>query len=454
MLHCAAMPVARLLYTLLLVVALPAAALFLLWRSRRHQGYRRHWRERFLGRSPSAEHTGPWLWVHAVSLGETRAAQPLIEALLARYPDQQVLLTHGTPSGRDAGQELFGERVARAYLPYDLPWAVSAFLDQQRPVLGILMETEVWPNLLAACASRGIPVCLANARLSARSFAGYQRLKWLAKRTFADLTLVLAQTSADADRLRRLGARRVEITGNLKSDAEPDPRQVERGIAWRCGWDAAAATAGRPTRRVWLAASTREREDAALIEAARRVTPSHLMVWVPRHPHRVPEIVRALQAAGLTCEKRSETLHPSVDTHVWIGDTLGELAAYIAAADVVFVGGSLVPLGGQNLLEPCAQGKPVLAGPHTFNFLELTDAAVREGAAERVDGAEALAEAVSRLLMDPSRCAGMGDAGRRLRANHAGSLTRTLARIEDLLAGAVHESPDSPGSGSALTGTR
>ncbi len=439
MLHCPAMPVARLLYTLLLVAALPAAAMFLLWRGRRHAGYRDHWRERFLGLLPLPDPvraSRPLVWLHAVSVGETRAAQPLVEALLERHPGVRILVTHGTPTGRETGEYLFGDRVERGYLPYDLPWAVTAFLDRHRPAIGLLMETEVWPNLVAGCTARRIPLCLVNARLSERSSRGYSRVRALAGPAFGGLERVLAQTAADAERLSALGARDVRITGNLKSDADPEARLVALGRRWRTSWDASRAAAGRPPRPVWLAASTREGEDGAVIEACRRVaygTPDALLIWVPRHPHRVPDIERSLDAAGLSYCRRSVIDHPEPGVAVWIGDTLGELAAYIAAADAVFMGGSLVELGGQNLLEPFAQARPVLVGPHTFNFLELTQQAVKIGAALRVQDGAALGDGVGSLLADEARRCVMGHRALELRQKHRGSLEQTLSALGELL---------------------
>jgi 3-deoxy-D-manno-octulosonic-acid transferase len=414
---------------------------FLLWRGLRHPGYRQHWGERFFGLAPTSLEPGGLVWIHAVSVGETRAAQPLIEALLKQHPDRRILLTHGTPTGRQIGVELFGERVARAYLPYDLPWAVATFLKRQRPVLGLLVETEVWPNLVAACRARGIPLCLVNARLSESSYRGYRRFLGLSRPAFGGLDRVLAQTAADAERLRHLGAGDVRVTGNLKSDAEPDARQVATGRAWRAAWDAASVGAGHASRPVWLAASTREGEDAAVIAAAHAVAAAHpaaLLIWVPRHPHRAAQIEAALDQARVTHQRRSVTTAPHARSAVWIGDSLGELAAYIAAADVVFMGGSIAELGGQNLLEPCAQGRPVIVGPHTFNFLELTDLAVEMGAAVRVaddatpQGA-ALGAAVSALFADTARRLAMADAAQRWRHGQRGSLSRTLEALRDLL---------------------
>ena len=473
MLHCRDMPVARLLYTLLLAVALPAAALILLWRGRRHPGYRAHWRERFLGILPNGYQMAgappdspapralapgrPLVWIHAVSVGETRAAQPLVEALLAAPSGLRILMTHGTPTGRQTSEDLFGDRIQRGYLPYDLPWAVATFLAEQRPAAGLLMETEVWPNLIAACVAQRVPLCLVNARLSERSARGYGRLTALFRPAFVGLTRVLAQTDADADRLSRLGAVDVRITGNLKSDAEPDPRQIAAGLAWRAVWEAALTAWGGASRPVWLAASTREGEDTALIEAHQRLMarePTALMVWVPRHPHRVSEIERALEAAGLTYARRGAGAAVAAEVAVWIGDTLGELAAYIATADVVFMGGSLVETGGQNLLEPFAQAKPVVVGPHTFNFLQLTRDAVARGAAIRVEDAAGLADAVAELLSDAPRHQAVAEAGTRFRNTHRGSLAATLAGISALLPQASASDSLLPGSDASSTGTR
>ncbi len=458
MLHCSDMPVARMLYTLLSVLALPAAAVFLWWRGRRHPGYRRDWGERFLGLAPRPDSdTRPLVWIHAVSVGETRAAGPLLEALLAMQPGLRVLLTHGTPTGRDTGRALFDDRIRQAYLPYDLPWAVARFLKGQRPALGLLVETEVWPNLVAACGTLGIPLCLVNARMSQRSLHGYLRVAALARPAFAGLTRTLAQTRADADRLLQLGAVDVRVTGNLKSDADPDPRQIASGCAWRQIWDAGERACGQVPRPVWLAASTREGEEDAVICAARAVAtaqPRALLVWVPRHPHRIPPIEAALDQAGLSHQRRSRTTAPQPGTAVWLGDSLGELAAYIASADVVFMGGSLAKTGGQNLLEPCAQGKPVIVGPHTFNFLEVTDQALADGAALQVADAAELGSAVAGLLADVDRRSDMGRAALAFRQRHRGSLAGTFAGLADLLPGPQPAGGVSPGSGSSLTGTR
>ena len=278
MLHCPDMPVARLLYTLLLAVASPAAALFLLWRSRRHPGYREHWGERFFGLAPTSVDAGGSVWIHAVSVGETRAAQPLVEALLEQHPDLRILLTHGTPTGRQIGVELFGDRVTRAYLPYDLPWAVATFLDRQRPALGLLIETEVWPNLVAACRARGVPLCLVNARLSERSYRGYRRLAALAGPAFRSLTRVLAQTPADADRIVRLGLAMSESLAT--SSRMPTP------IRARSQWVAIGAPAG--TLRLQRRSRQRDRcgWQRAPARARTKRSSRRRMPWLRRTPLR------------------------------------------------------------------------------------------------------------------------------------------------------------------------
>ena len=415
----------RLLYQLLLWLAAPRIAWHLLARSRREPGYRAHVAERF-GRYDFTI-AQPVLWIHAVSVGETRAAQPLIETLLARHPEHAVLLTHMTPTGRETGVELAGDRIYRGYLPYDYPFAVRRFLDHFRPVLGLLMETEVWPNLIAACRARGLPLHLVNARLSAKSFGRYRLGGGFVRDTLAALTGIAAQTEEDAARFRALGVAAVTVTGNIKFDVAPAPALVARGREWR------VALAGR---KLWLAASTREGEEALLLEAfaALRV-PGVLLALVPRHPQRFDEVARLAESRGLRVQRRSleaaATAAPAADTQVWLGDSMGELFAWYAACDCAFVGGSLLPFGGQNLIEACAVGVPVVIGPHTFNFAEATRRAVEAGAAVQVaDGAE-LARAVREILEDAGRARAMAEAGRAFAEHHRGATARTLATLAD-----------------------
>lgn len=410
---------ARLTYSFVLYLLTPLIWLRLLWRARRQPEYLQRLGERygFYGRRPP----GPLLWVHAVSVGETRAAQPLVEALQRRWPAHRILLTGMTPTGRQAAREVYGDRVVQAYLPYDYPGAVDRFLRHFSPEFGVLMETEVWPNLLAAARRRGVPVMLANARLSARSARGYGRIGALARPAFASLAGVAAQTADDASRLAELGVAPVEVCGNLKFDVQPPADKLALGRQWR------AALGERP---VWLAASTREGEEELVLQAWRSVAPEALLVLVPRHPQRFAEVAALLGARGIEFARRSEEL-PGPASRVWLGDSMGEMAAYYALADLAFVGGSLLPLGGQNLIEAAACGCPVLVGPHTFNFKQATEDALAAGAALRVADADALGVAVDRLLADETALAGMREAAQSFARAHQGATGRMLALIAD-----------------------
>ena len=410
---------ARLAYSLLLYLITPLIWLRLLWRGRKQPEYLHNLGERygFYHQPPPQK----LIWVHAVSVGETRAAQPLIEGLLARWPDHRILLTGMTPTGRAAGREVYGERVIQAYLPYDYPGAVARFFRHFRPDFGVLMETEIWPNLLRAARQAGVPVMLANARLSARSARGYGRFRGLVGPAFAALSGVAAQTAGDAERLAGLGAKVVEVCGNLKFDVRPPADKIELGRQWR------QAIGNRP---VWLAASTREGEEGLVLEAWRHIAvPGALLVLVPRHPQRFDEVAALLQQHGLHSVRRSLAL-PAEDTEVWLGDSMGEMAAYFSLADLAFIGGSLLPLGGQNLIEAAACGCPVLVGPHTFNFLQATADAIAAGAAQRVANAGELGEQVSALLQDTQRLSAMRQASGQFASAHQGAAERMLELIE------------------------
>ncbi len=414
---------ARLVYCLLLYLASPLVWLRLFWRSRRQPGYREHLAERW-GRYPQPAPAAPLIWVHAVSVGETRAAQPLVEGLLAAYPDHQLLLTGMTPTGRAAALQLFGAvaRVRLAYLPYDYPGAVERFLRHFSPRLGVLMETEIWPNLLAAAARRQIPVLLVNARLSHRSARGYRRIAALVRPALQTLAAVAAQTGADASRLAGLGARHIHVCGNLKFDVAPQPELLALGQAWR------QALGRRP---VWLAASTREGEEALLLDVLKALAgawPGLLLVLVPRHPQRFEAVAQQLAQEGLACQRRSQGL-PGREHQVWLGDSMGEMAAYYRLADMAFIGGSLVPLGGQNLIEAAACGCPALVGPHTFNFSQATEDAIAAGAARRVRDPLELRQTLEALLEDPDSREKMGQAGLAFWARHRGATRRILDLI-------------------------
>lgn len=415
----------RLPYTLLWILVLPLVLLRLLWRARRQSAYLRHVGERFgryRVRAPLAV-----IWVHAVSVGETRAAEPLVRALLERWPDHSVLLTHMTPTGRDTARTLFKDepRVLRAYLPYDIGCLVHAFLRHFRPMFGVVMETELWPNLLAACRRRRIPVMLANARLSARSARRYARVPALTELTMKALSAIGAQSAADAARLTQLGARRVTVTGNIKFDITPPPAMLTLGqtLRERIG-----------TRPVVLAASTREGEEALLVDAFLRHAPADaLLLLVPRHPQRFNAIAAELAGRKLAVQRRSANEPIGVRTRVLLGDSMGEMFAYYAAADTALIGGSWLPFGGQNLIEACAVGTPVVIGPHTFNFQAVAEDAVRAGAALRATDADDGMRRATALLSDTTRRETMSATGRAFAATHQGATARTVAILQGLL---------------------
>jgi 3-deoxy-D-manno-octulosonic-acid transferase len=411
----------RALYTLALYAAFPFILAKLWWRGRREPGYRRRVRERFGHYRTAAPR--PVLWLHAVSVGEARAAVPLVRALQAEFPGEAVLVTCMTAAGRDTVKQLFGETVQRAWLPYDYPGAVHRFLERYRPRLGVLMETEIWPNLLAACRELEVPVMLANARMSEPSARGYARWRRLSRPAFAGLAAVCAQSEADGERLSALGAARIQVTGNLKFDLVPDGVQAAAGRNWR-------AALGRP---VLLFASTREGEERSLLDALPAQAGQALAVFVPRHPQRFDEVAQLLAARAGTTGRRSRGQLPRPDERAYLGDTLGEMAFYYGAADVAVVGGSFAPHGGQNLIEACAAGVPAVLGPSMFNFAEATRMALAAGAALQVRDAAQAVRAGLDLCADPARRERMGEAGRRLCEMHRGAARRHLEICRRLL---------------------
>ena len=463
----------RLLYSSILRLALPLWLARLWWRGRREPGYRRHLGQR-LGWVPSQPPGA--LWIHAVSLGETRAAAPLVAALRERLPGVRLLLTHGTATGREAGAALLQPGDRQAWLPIDTPGAVRRFLVRQKPALGLLMETEVWPNLQGLAVKAGVPMVLANARLSERSAAKGERLQRLMRPALAAMRCVLAQTEADARRLRALGATDVRVMGNLKFDLIPREDLLARGQRWR-------QTLVRP---VVLAAVTREGEEQALLQAwiAQRnawpvatsrgagdaETPGQrdaaeplppLLVIVPRHPQRFDEVAALVTAAGLQLARRSawaasqsdELDVPPTAAHacdVWLGDSLGEMALYYGLADAALLGGSFAPLGGQNLIESLACGCPIVVGPHTFNFAEASEGAIDAGAAQRVTS---LPEAVSLVQqwLSPDQAAAHARrraAGRDFAAAHRGAAQRMADAVVTVWKSTRHPSLADPKAGS------
>lgn len=420
--------IARFAYSLVFYLATPLVWLRLLWRARKQPEYLHHLGERYGFYPPAAAH--PHIWLHAVSVGETRAAAPLLAALLHEYPRHTVLLTHMTPTGRAAGSEFVAQhagRVVQAYLPYDLPDACARFFTHFQPVCGLLMETELWPNLIATARARGVPLALVNARLSARSARGYTRFAALARPAFAALSAVAAQTAADAERLCALGASSVTACGNLKFDVTPAAEKLQLGATWK------QALGARPA---WLAASTREGEEGPILDAfdtLRMAQPEALLILVPRHPQRFTEVAALLDARGLRYCRRSAKTLPDEATQVWLGDSMGEMAAWYAAADLALIGGSLLPFGGQNLIEAAACGCPVLVGPHTFNFAQAADDAIACGAAQRVADAGEAAQAATALFNDREKLRAMRNAAFAFSRAHRGATTRTIALIKGII---------------------
>ena len=413
----------RLGYRLLLWLLFPWALAHLWWRGRRQPAYREHLAERFgWYRSRPAR---PVIWLHAVSVGETRAAEPLARALAARYPGHELLLTQMTPTGRETAQQLFGGAATIVYLPYDYPGAVARFLNRFRPCLGILMETEIWFNLIEGCARLGVPLLLANARMSEKSARGYALAAPLTRAALARLAAVSAQTREDAARLEQLGARGVEITGNLKFDVVLAPRLLALGAELK-------QRIGR--RPVLLAASTREGEEELVLDALARIrVEGLLLLLVPRHPQRFGEVAALLEKRKLAYARRSDNRSVSSDCRVLLGDSMGEMAAYYAACDLAFIGGSLLPYGGQNLIEACAVGRPLLFGPHMYNFAEASRLALAAGAALEVADAVALAQRAGELLSDQAALARMSQAALAFSRAHQGATARNLAICERLL---------------------
>jgi 3-deoxy-D-manno-octulosonic-acid transferase len=428
-------------------VLLPLVLLRLWWRGRKDPGYRQAIAERFgfgLHLRPGA------IWIHAVSVGETRAAQPLIEAYL--QIGKSILLTCMTPNGRRTGAAIFADaitqgRLQQVYLPYDLCWSVERFLKAAKPTLGLFMETEAWPTIVFRAAEIKLPVYLINARLSERSARRVARFGNAGRSLFQAFAGILAQTELDAGRYRALGVRLCEVVGNLKFDVVLDPILVEHGLAWH-------ARLEKNNRQMVCAASTRAGEEAIILEAWQVVlqmhadqsnltsTPQPLLCIVPRHPERFTEVAELIRTSGLTVLRRSEINLGTADLHkladptaaVVLGDSMGEMPMYYSASDLVVMGGSLMPLGGQNLIEACAAGCPVVLGEHSFNFQQASQDAIDCGAAIRVDSSgslsTALAVAMNRILQDQQQRQAMGEAALRYAANYRGATTRIMAALK------------------------
>ncbi len=421
----------RTLYTALFYLGLPLVAIRLWLRARKAPAYAKRIGERFSCNMPTLQPGG--IWVHAVSVGESIAAAPMIRALLQRYPQLPITVTCMTPTGSERIQALFANepRIQHCYLPYDLPCAAARFLDRVQPKLAVIMETELWPNHIHQCAKRGIPVALANGRLSQRSAKGYGRFSKLTAPMLAEMSLFAVQTEAEAQRFRDLGARpeTVDVTGSIKFDLTIDPQLVQRAADLRAQWQALE-------RPVWIAASTHEGEDEVVLDAHRRLLANHpdaLLILVPRHPERFTSVFDLCQREGFATVRRSTGAHVDAQTSVLLGDTMGELLFLYALADSAFVGGSLVANGGHNLLEPAALAKPVISGPHLFNFLDIAAQLREAGALAEVDDAEGLAVEVQRLFELPRDAQRMAEAGLAVMRRNQGALQRLLEGLGRLI---------------------
>jgi len=370
------------------------------------------------------------IWIHAVSVGEVVAAVPLIRALLARYPKRPILVTTVTPTGAARVAAIFGDDVHHAYIPFEMPQSVDNFFASVRPELALVLETEIWPNLYRGCGVRDIPLVLVSARISPKSVRGYRRLLPLFRETLSHGIIIAAQTEADAERFLSLGAapERTRITGNIKFDIE-----LPSDLAQRGGDIRAELFGDRP---VWIAASTHEGEEAIVLAAHQQLLeriPGLLLVLVPRHPQRFAAVRDLIDKQGMSVVARTEAQSCDASTSVFLGDTMGELTLFYAASDVAFVGGSLVPIGGHNLLEPAALGLPLVSGPHVFNAQEIANMFVETGACRLVDDEEQLTGAIEQSLFDRENARDRGEAGRRILEQNRGALQRLLAMIKPLL---------------------
>ncbi|TXI37363.1 MAG: 3-deoxy-D-manno-octulosonic acid transferase [Methylophilus methylotrophus] len=417
----------KIVYSLLMTLVALLLPLKLLWRGLKQPEYRQHVRERYGYYTQTVN--APLIWVHCVSVGETRATQPLIHALLEQYPQHQILITHGTPTGRDTGRQLFSQhitqgRVLQAYLPVDTPGASKRFLAHFKPVLGLLMETELWLHVIDQATRQHIPVALLSARLSAKSAAGYAKLGSLTRQGLQQLALVAAQTAADAERLQALGAKHPMICGNLKFDVTPPADSAAKGAALRqlIGQD----------RTVLMAASTREGEESLILDAVQGT--DVLTLLVPRHPQRFAEVESLLKSRGLRYVLRTELAQPlNADVQVVLGNSMGEMYTYYAASDFAVMGGSLQPLGGQNLIEAAAMGVPTILGPHMFNFTQVAQAAVLADAAVQLRDVSELHGMIAALASDKAKVRMMAEAAKGFTLQHRGTTERLMMAIAPLL---------------------
>ncbi len=417
----------HLFYNLVIYLLQIPVAAYWLFRGLLNSSYRDRVGQRFGTGYPRLDRC---IWIHAVSVGEVQAAIPLIRAIMGRFPDHTMLITTVTPTGAARVEAVFGDTVAHCYIPFEMPLAVDHFFASVKPELALIMETEIWPNLYRGCGVRDIPLILVSARISPRSVDSYRRFLPLFRDTLSHGIIIAAQSEADAERFRSLGASPVRtwVTGNIKFDIELPADLVARGDEVR------RQVFGN--RQVWIAASTHDHEEQAILDAHRRLREDYenlLLVLVPRHPERFAQVRDLIQKQGFSCVSRTERRRCDADTAVFLGDTMGEVPLFYAASDIAFVGGSLVPIGGHNLLEPAALGLPVITGPHVYNAQDIADMFLTLGACHVVTNAAELSDAVSTLLADPEHAAVLGSRGMDIVQRNRGSLARLLGLLDPLI---------------------
>lgn len=418
----------RFLYTLLFYLMVPLVILRLLWRSRKAPEYSKRWGERF-GFVPAISANQKVIWVHSVSVGETMAAVPMINQLQERYPEALLAVTTMTPTGSERVQSAFGDRIYHVYAPYDLPDALGRFLAKVHPSLLVIMETELWPNLIHQCRSHDIPVVVANARLSEKSANGYRKFSGLTASMLKNISCVAAQHKNDGARFLALGLRgtQLEVTGNIKFDVNLDDEVIAQAKLLKSQWRSEAQ------RPIFLAASTHRGEDQIILDSFEQIRlhcPELLLVLVPRHPERFDEVAELCLQRGFGLCRRSSGQPPTLNDQVLLGDTMGELLLFFGACDIAFVGGSLVPVGGHNLIEPAIWAVPVLSGPHLFNFSEASRL-LREAQGMAIcEDADAIAEQIVALLQDVQALERMGNAAKSVTDNNRGALDKLFSIIE------------------------
>ena len=416
----------RVFYNIVFTLAVPLILLRLIWRGTKASAYFKRWNERFAITLPQLEKSKSLIWVHAVSMGEVEACRPLVAAIQSSFPGHQILITTMTPTGSARVKDLYADDVLHCYLPYDLPILMRRFIDAIQPAFAVIMETELWPNLIYHCHKKSIPLVLANARMSERSLKGYQRIPNLTRDILQSFTLIAAQAQQDKERFIALGANRekVHAVGNLKFEVNLSASIVEQAEAIRSMWG---------NRPVFIAASTHEGEDEVILNASRQIraqVPDLLLIIVPRHPERFDKVAALCQRSGFKILRRSENGLCRSDIQILVIDSMGELPIFYACSDVAFVGGSLVPTGGHNILEPAALARPVIVGPHVFNFAEITQQFIDAYAVIQVDNAESLATTVTDLLKNPPKRTSMGEAGQQLIKQSQGASQRLLNLIK------------------------